>query len=499
MSSISDDDNMSVGAIPSPGGDTYERLIIGGAVAAGIFLLIIAIFLTGITGSTTVTYVALPFVAVCAGITALLRPRWIFYGYISVCMIVPQELQDFFIQLPFMKLYPQDLLFVFFALICAVRTVTGKIQFHQIAYNKLMVFYLMLGVWAAAVGLRYTGNEYDNVFGDFRQSFFYFIAYFFALALTYKPSDIRYLKLALLIGTVGVIIRGLSLVVLGDFVTRRFGDAAHIMNHFEVTFSTLAIFIGLTKLTLGTRHRVVWAFLALAGGLIVVLGNFRTCWVGLFGGLSVLFLLLPQLNRRRLSVIMAIAFAVGALGLVAIWDVPVAESHSTIGENLAQKADVTGARNDTNVAWRMDSYRNAIELWKSQPVLGRGLGEELEFATTTSTGAPMMAMGHRVHNSYLWLLMSLGLLGFGLLVYIHWRFVQIVFRALKERTLTKDGRTTLTAGAAFYVTILVSALFDVYLESSPPITMLSVTMAICLLTIRYEEDGAVLVTKQISG
>lgn len=464
-----------------------DSIVVAASLTAGILLLLAAFFFSGVTIAGGPLAVAIPFAAVATGITALLKPRWIFYGYISLCMVIPQELQGFFIQLSFMKVYPQDLLFVYFTVLCVLRAFAGKTHFHQIPYNKMMLLYLALGVWAAAVGLLYTRNEYDNVFGDFRQSFFYFISYFFALALTSKPEDIRYLKLALLIGAIGVIIRGLSLAAVGDFVTRRFGDAAHIMNHFEVTFSTLAIYIGLTRLTLGTRHKLSWIALALAGALIVVLGNFRTCWVGLFGGLSVLFFLLPRLHRRRLSVIMALAFAVSALLLIAIWDVPVAESHSTIGDNIAQKADLTAARNDTNVAWRMDSYRNAMDLWKSQPIIGRGLGEELEFVTTTSTGAPMMAMGHRVHNSYLWFLMSLGVLGFALLFFMHWRFIRIITGALKKTEFSNEGRATLTAGTAFYATILVSALFDVYLESSPPITLISITMAVCLLTIRYDQ------------
>lgn len=472
-----------------PGITASDFLIVVGSVVAALFFLLVAFYFSGIRISGGLLPVVLPLAAVCTAVIALLKPRWIFYGYISLCMIMPQELQDFFIQLSFMKIYPQDLLFVYFTLLCAAGAVTGKTQFHQIAYNKMMVLYIMLGVWAAAVGLLFTGNEYDNVFGDFRQSFFYFIAYFFALALTQKPEEIRYLKLALLIGTTGVIIRGLATATLGDFVTRRFGDAAHIMNHFEVTFSTLAIYIALTRLTLGTNNKLLWIGLALAGLLIVVLGNFRTCWVGFLGGLSVLFFLLPRIHRRRLSIIMALSFAVGALGLVAIWDVPVEESHSTIGENIAQKADVTGVRGDTNVAWRMDSYNNALNLWKTQPIIGRGLGEELEFATTTSTGKPMMAMGHRVHNSYLWLLMSLGALGFSVLVYLHWRYIRIVYKALKYPGLTNSARITLTAASAFYAAILVSALFDVYLESSPPITMVSVIMAMCLLTIRYDRPA----------
>ncbi len=467
--------------------DAYDFLIAASAGATGMLVLLAAFFSTGILSSGgLVTTIILPLAFVSTGLIALLKPHWTFYGFITLSMVFPHELDGFFIPLTFMKVYPQDLLYLFLIAVCLFKAFAGKLHFHQLKYNKWMVLYIGLGMYSAAVGLLLTGNEYDNVFGDFRRSFFYFLSYFFALALTGMPREIKFLKLALCAGAIAVIFRGILQAALGDFVTRRFGDAAHIMNHFEVTFSTLAIYIGLVKLTLGTRHRLLWLALSLSGTLIVVLGNFRTCWIGLFGGLAVLFFLLPSVHKRQLLIITSIAFIIGAGFLAALWNVDIQESHSTIGENIFKKADLTATRSDTNVSWRMDSYENAVRLWKTQPIAGRGLGEELEFITTTSTGKPMMAMGHRVHNSYLWLLMSLGVVGFAVLCYIHWRYICTIYATLKLPGLTKGGRTTLTVGSAFYATILISALFDVYLESAPPITILSVVMALCLLTVRYE-------------
>ncbi len=463
----------------------YERTLTFLAVAVGLLILGASALIGPRLAGGILTSVVVPAAAVIGGAIALFRPRWIFYGFISACMVFPHELETIFVPLGFMKVYPQDLVFLFLIALCALLWVLGRVTFHRIPFNRLMVVYLALGGLAAAHGLFRTGNEYDNVFGDLRRSFFYFLAYFFAIALTPEEKDTCWLRGALLAGALGAIARGYIQVSMGAFESRRIGDAAHILNHFEVTFSTYAIYIALASLAIRGKNVVLWTAIALAGLSVVVLGNFRTCWIGLLAGLATMSLLLPWKHRRRLAIAGGFAMALGAVVLAFLWEVPVEETHSTIGENIARKADIGAALDDPNIAWRVDSYRNAIDLWLTQPMLGRGLGEELEFITATSTGGSMMAMGHRVHNSYLWLLMSLGVVGFSILVYIHGRYIFYIFSAMKNAALPEQARITLTAGTALYGTILASALFDVYLESAPPITIISITMALCLLEIHF--------------
>jgi hypothetical protein len=462
-----------------------EVVTIAQAFGAGFLLLILYLIFTSFFPGAETYNVLAAFATGSTLLITLVRPRWMFYGFIALCMVIPNEMEEYSIPLGFMKIYPQDALLVFAALLVCLRKLFGEGSLHQLPFNRLMLVYLALGIWATGVGLFVTGNPYDSLLGDFRRSFFYFSTYFFALALIDKSSEIRFLKLALLTGSVMVILRGLLQAIAGDFVTRRFGDAAHIMNHFEVTFSTFAVYYGLAHLTVTGRSSWWWITVVLAGILVVVLGNFRTCWIGFITGLCISTILLPRRQRLHLAGA-GFAVALFATALLALlWQVPVADNQSTIGENIMQKADWKVASTDTNVSWRIDSYHNALGLWQTQPFIGRGLGEQLEFYTATSTGKSMLATGHRVHNSYIWLLMSLGLSGFAVFIYVHWRFAVTVTAALRKPQLPLRSRITLTASLSFYGAIMASALFDVYLESSPPITIISVIMAICLLTIRY--------------
>jgi len=238
-----------------------------------------------------------------------------------------------------MKVYPQDLVFAFLIGLCFLFWVFGKVTFHNLKFNRLMVLYLAIGLFAAAHGLLRTGNEYDNVFGDLRRSFFYFLAYFFALALTRSPRDISWLRGALLAGALGAILRGFTQVATGAFEARRIGDAAHVLNHFEVTFSTYAVYVALATISIKSRNVILWTLVALAGIAIVVLGNFRTCWIGFLGGLATLAFMLPWRHRRRLALAAAFALTPGAMTLAFMWGMPGEETPPTISEKIAQKAE----------------------------------------------------------------------------------------------------------------------------------------------------------------
>ena len=101
----------------------------------------------------------------------------------------------------------------------------------------------------------------------------------------------------------------------------------------------------------------------------------------------------------------------------------------------------------------------------------------------------MLAEGHRVHNSFLWLLMSLGVTGFALFLYIQSRFVLFVIRYLRSSEW-QEGRITVLACGCFYISILVAACFEIFLESAMPITVLSSSMALAMLIMYFTPKPA---------
>jgi len=474
---------------PSSGlssGSDYLAAALSGGVFAGFVLMALLLRLLMPAGPTEAVVFASAG-AVAAGLVCLKFPRALIFSFLFVCMVFPHELEEVSLPLGFMHLYLQDVVFTLLSA-AAVYHLLGKglAGVPRLPFTRLMLLYHAFGVWALFVGLILTHHSYDATFGDFRRAFFYFAMYYFCVLFLRGRRDILRLFNVMLAGSLAAILRGVFQAATGDFITRRFGDAAHVLTHFEVTFSTFAIYVALAHLTGGSPKRWLWSFVALAGILIVLVANFRTCWVGLAAGLICFFLTLPKAKMRTFAVAaLGIAF-VGTLLAALLWNLPITENHSTLGENIEAKASLHQMSDDPNIGWRLDSYRNALELWQQHPVRGQGLGVELEFSTATSTGNAMLAIGHRVHNSYLWYLMCLGVSGFALFAWLHVSF----FAKLRHGiALSLDALSSiyLRAALAFYVTIMTSACFDVYLESAPPVTLLGALMGAALLLVGCEQ------------
>lgn len=432
--------------------------------------------------------VALPALAVAGTLGAALvlwRPRWVFLGYLLACMVVPMTLEQTSIPLGFMKLYVQDVVFAFNVGLIAVRSSVGKTRWRPIPFNRLVVLHFLLGVWGVFVGLKLTGHEFDNVFGDFRRAFFYFMNYFIALLLTDDLEDARRLRGVLVAGGVLLVGAGILQMASGQFYTLRFGDAGHILSHYELTFLSFSVFYALAQVLFGTGgNRWLWVVVAGAGGAVTLIGNFRAAWLSMAGGCALMYLFVPRRGKLAMVGLGAVMALLGGVALAVLWDVRV-EGHSTLGEGLLEKTNVKGTGQDVNVTWRFESYRNAYGLWLTSPWIGRGLGEELEFSAPTSTGGAFIARGHRVHNSFLWMLMSVGVLGFALFAAIQARYAQTLARYVR-RTPWPEGKATVLACLAFWVSFMISTAFEIFLESAMPISVFVATMALAMLTIYHD-------------
>ncbi len=421
------------------------------------------------------------------GAMVLFRPRWVFLSFLLACMVTPFFLEETFISLGFMKFYIQDLIFLFNIGLILARTSIGKTTWQPIRFNRYVIVYLIVGIWALYVGLKITGQGYNYAFGDFRRAFVYFMNYFVVLLLTDNLGDVRKLRWVLAAGGIILTFKGIFQLLGGNVYVLRYGDPGHILSHFELTFLSFVVFFALAQLLYNRDcQRWFWSIIAAASVAVTIIGNFRAAWLSLIGGLIFMFLYLP----RRGKVVLAGLSVLGALFVVVtttiLWDVEV-EGHSTLGQDIMTKADIRDTTKDVNVTWRFESYKNALELWSRSPWIGRGLGEELEFSAPTSTGGSMMARGHRVHNSFIWILMSLGITGFMVFLAAQVVYFTTLLRYLRRSTWA-EGRLTVISCGAFYVSFMISTSFEIFLESAMPITVLSASMALAMLTIYYTPE-----------
>lgn len=151
------------------------------------------------------------------------------------------------------------------------------------------------------------------------------------------------------------------------------------------------------------RH---WHIVGVALGLVLtLLSGSRSTWIGLVFGITTLALL------RRLDFRTAVIAAIAAIPLVIV-----AFTSRDVADNIApdpgRKAMVYVLDIDllssghVSVYSRVDQLNRSLELWRSSPWLGIGLGSYIRDDAARGHNPPQ-----HIHNSALWLLTETGIVG----------------------------------------------------------------------------------------
>lgn len=469
-----------------------DILIVIVAAAFGLTALVASILgasLLPLRFAGYIPYVPIAAVATTAiGIFYLFRPKWLELSLLLGAMTIHPVLEETYLPLGFMKLYIQDVLFAAIATLIVLRTFYGRTTFRQIRFSKYVLLFFLMGIWGAANGFLVSKHAYDEVLGDFRRAFFYFMNYFAVILLVDNLAETRRLRKVILAGCLIIMANGLFQFLSGKFYTRRFGDAAHILTHYELTFMSFAIYYGAARLLYREgRHRWSWLGIIALGFILTVVGNYRASWLGLVGGLGFMFLFLPMQKKLVLVGTGFIAAIFLAIAVYAMWDVQVVETRSTLGKELMSKANIQNTANDVNVIWRFQFYEAALEKWAERPLLGNGLGTYLSLQVATSTGSAMLTEGHNIHNSDLWLLMVFGVLGIIPILVVHVVYFTTVGLYV-HHTKWIEGKITVLACGAYYASMMVATAFENFLENATPIIVFSGLVALTMLTIYHTPE-----------
>jgi O-antigen ligase len=413
------------------------------------------------------------------------RPRAILFGLLFVPAMASVWFADRSVNLGPGKLYIQDVFFGLFFAWMAKRWLESSpgttLTPRRVPLAWPLAAMLALGAFQTVRALK-LGIDFNDALGDFRRGYFYLLAYLFPLMLPRRREALRFFEILALGTALALIIKGLGQGALGKIDRRMQTDAAHILNHFEATLVSFLAFYCLARLAGGktqSRAEMAWALAGMAlATMAVVLANFRAVWLGfLVGGLVVFSAMPPRVKGAMMTLGFAGALAAGGM-LFALKDFEVGGRGQTVGAELSRK--IERARNydrDINVLWRYQSYQAALESWRERPWLGAGLGRKTSFYYVASDGNLAMASRHRIHNSYLWLLQTAGVVGLTVALWFHGLFFVRAWRALRRKAQTPPGAPPLAAGLlGFYAAFMTATALDVLLEQSIPIIWLATAM-----------------------
>ena len=239
-----------------------------------------------------------------------------------------------------------------------------------------------------------------------------------AVATSLRPVFARKALTAFLGGTVLALIM-MPIVILGDIHIRYIhpGNPSATMSHLDFSMilavASLLILVHVAHNTMNRSRRTLWLLLfgLVVGGLLLNIGR-----SGQFAFVATLAVLVPYLLRRRSWMLRTGVLIVVAAALITAY-VFVAPFHQRVDNAAVELHDaVMEDRIDTNQGKRLAGMVVGLEIVRTHPVLGTGLGGNmLEFRRLLEATYPQYrdAVGWfpHFHNQYLQVVTELGLLG----------------------------------------------------------------------------------------
>lgn len=178
----------------------------------------------------------------------------------------------------------------------------------------------------------------------------------------------------------------------------------------------------------------------LAGQAVVVVGGLVT--TGSRGGLATLALLMlfAFLVVRSAKVRIALVTLVAGALVVALVLLPDDETRSTAVLGVDRLLVSSAESGDDS---RLELWRLAVDLWLTHPLFGIGMGQYPRFSVGIVGELHTSDLGHVVHNSFLSVLVSLGVVG---LVVFLGLFGWLLRSVYSSTSLTRNQQHALVAG-----------------------------------------------------
>lgn len=281
------------------------------------------------------------------------------------------------------------------------------------------------------------------------------------IATEFRLANIRRVILVILIATALVSIKGMMLYAQGQGEELLFTEGGRRVLSIGFTYLLCSIIITITHYfedAWSTPALTVIGLLAL-GGLIVTF--FRTAWLGLAGSLLYIFVIYKGKIMTKAIKLAGAMIVIGSL----VFTVPAFLSgHAT---NLVV---ATGRRilsigkmdEDVSAQHRFNEWNRAIEMIRSRPILGNGLGARVEFYSPLYSESDFK-MGYwsndfYVHNSYLWILTKMGIIGFVMFIMLIGMVMKAGIRRFRVAQ-NRDERAVLAGLTACLVALMVTSFF----------------------------------------
>ncbi|MFA6594430.1 MAG: O-antigen ligase family protein [Candidatus Buchananbacteria bacterium] len=268
--------------------------------------------------------------------------------------------------------------------------------------------------------------KFEVAFSSFKNYFFYPLLYFFTVLTVQTPKRLKQVSQLIMLNGVFLIVflligfaRGAGLWT--EFTPLSTAGVRYLAGT-HAFYLLIAALIGVSLLAFNRlRHQGLGLLILTLWSLGIIVSLMRHLWLAAIIGLAALFVLMPYQNKKFISrQAIKAGLLVASLALVAVLAANLAYFNPTT-ENAAGNVRNVSERllslgnlsEDTSASWRLDLWKDAQQVWQTNPIWGIGFGHTILIDTGDYQSFEEI---RNIHNSPLAIMVQMGLAG--LIVFI---------------------------------------------------------------------------------
>lgn len=397
------------------------------------------------------------------------------------------------------KLYPLDIVLIFTAISLFFHFAFGKnrraIPWRRMETGLLVFIAVCVLYFLASVTL--VQSDSALAFSAFKNYAFYALLYFIVVASVRNTDDLRNLLKILFIGGLGIILFIVIGVVRGEGLWTEYTplstSGVRLLAFPHAFYLCLVLLISLVLFLYRLRPErttLVLMWVQLFG----VLGSLmRHLWISLAAVSAVVFVLLPSLLKKSLLRFFGKNLAVVSLAVVSLaffmMVFPLSDATfklQSITDPLYRRArSLVNTAADSSAQWRFFAWRAAQESFIDHPVLGIGYGRDLTIDFETYRRVVPI---RELHNSYLVLLVQMGMVGLATFGYLLYRVCASVLKAYRGKGILWPYQLALFSA---WLMFMAAAVWQPYFETNLTGIFFWILTGLLMVSLRLEEEESI--------
>ena len=325
------------------------------------------------------------------------------------------------------KLYPIDVIFGAMILGILFQLAVGSMRMKLKRIDWALIWFSMLSVVYFFVSVYIMKSDSVLAFSSAKNYGFYSLLYFVTFILIDNQERLKELAMVVFAGAIGIlwfIFYGIAVRhgLWSDY-TPLSTDGIRTLAFTHAYYLCMAFIVSLVYMAYRSSKFSNWLLILTPIWIIGIIGSMmRHLWISMFVTIIFLIIMLARNQRERLRHYAAIYAAVGIfLMVVVVYGAtlfPRSSAYSTLangagmlGNRVTSITDTTG---DDSIVWRGAVWQQAAQQYASDPIFGIGYGKKV----SVEIGDYHDFVEVRdIHNSFLVILVQMGILGIVLVAY----------------------------------------------------------------------------------